>query len=130
MPVKTLVVGCAFIVMHFLCPAQKTTIEKTSSGDKISFSVARETNIYNYVVEGADDSVKFEIIGVIKAKGYSMNTLKYDFLSYEKSYRNYRIKQIDMSGSCVIQMRVANIEIQLPMGPAPKAIAASDTSGG
>jgi len=127
MAAKKILVSLAFLLMLGFGEAQTLHIENTTSGDKIVFSVLRETNIFNYVIEGSDDSLNFEIIGAIKAKGYSMTPLNYDFTAYDKCYRNYLVKQIDISGSCVLQMRGAATKDDRPALPPGKPAEAKHT---
>lgn len=101
-------IACSILFLMLLGPlaAQNLHLEKSGQDDKIVFAVLKEANIYSYVVEGSDDTLNFEIIGVVSAKGYSMAPLNYSFVNYGKSYTNYRVKQIDMNGLCVQQMEV------------------------
>jgi len=102
---KTAIISCAFLFFFDYVFAQNLAIEKTESVDEISFRVTKEVNVSYYVVEGADDSLHFEILGRLNAKGYSIIPVNYDFINYGKECRQYRVKQIDMSGSCIGEMK-------------------------
>jgi hypothetical protein len=126
---KTIAAIFTLLAAPCIIMAQTICVEKTECGDKITLSVPRETNIFSYVFEGADDSLNFEIIGVIKAKGYSMFALSYDFMNYDKSYRNYRVKQINMSGNCLTQTG-GTLNNNYPLENVfPKSTAAKDSAG-
>ncbi len=130
MRIKTIAAGLIFVLLCRCCLAQNLTVEKTWQGDKITFAVLKEANIFNYVIEAGNDSLHFEIIGTLKAKGYSLHPINYDFTSYNKSYSHYRVKQIDMSGSCVWQISKTQPGNLQPTPMPGKSVVAHDTSGG
>jgi len=97
---KTLITVALFLSGLQLM-AQSTVIEKGTDQDRIQFSVSREANIRYYVVEGANDSINFEIINTVPSEGNTVHARTYVFDITEKRFSNYRVKQIDYSGSTV-----------------------------
>jgi hypothetical protein len=81
--------------------AQTAHLQKTEDADAIYFSVDREANICNYVVEGANDSINFVVVATLASQGNTVHPRTYLFENTDARYANYLVKQMDYNGSCV-----------------------------
>ena len=97
---KTLIIS-TLIVACLITKAQTAHLQKKEDRDVIYFSVDREANIRSYVVEGANDSINFVVIATLASQGNTVHPRTYLFENTDVRYANYRVKQIDYSGSCV-----------------------------
>jgi hypothetical protein len=97
---KTLIIF-PLIIACFATNAQTAHLQKTEDGDVIYFSVDREVDIRNYVVEGANDSINFVVIATLSSQGNTVHPRTYLYENTDARYANYLVKQIDYNGSCV-----------------------------
>ena len=104
--------------------SQSATVEKSVDQDRVTFSVSREANIYCYLIEGADDTVNFEIIGKIISTGNSVLPRTYVYDNTDVRYKNYRIKQVDMNRLCVSTQIIYAPRIKRPVEKREKRLQA------
>ncbi len=98
---KTTTISIVFLLLGCLAGAQSLLVQKAGADDEISFAFASEINTAYYVVAAGIDTNAVDIIGRINVKAYGRQKRNYEFVSYDKHYRCYVVKQIDMSGLCV-----------------------------
>ena len=97
--------------------AQPLTQDET--GQHISFKVASEANIRQYVIEASTDSVNFEVIGTLPSKGNTLVPRVYQFTSIT-NYRYYRVKQTDYAGIATAVLQISEpLKLKEPEKPSP-----------
>jgi len=96
----------ALLITSLAAAAQSASLEKLDDRDVINFSVSREANVRNYVIEGANDSTHFEVIGTVASPGNTVHLRNYTYENTDKKFKNYLVRQMDYNGLCTLTQSV------------------------
>ncbi len=75
--------------------------ERTTENIELTWETSSEVNSDKFIIERSSDGRLFQAVGVVNAKGYSYDNIKYtfqdrNFIQNEDYY--YRLKQLDLNG--------------------------------
>lgn len=103
-----------------------TTCSLTSEGatHKLSFTVKSESNIRYYVVEAGRDSLNYDVVATVPARGNTTLSGRYTACSYDTGYRYYRVRQVDITAGNLYSPWVS-----LTAGPKPVHMIPAPVSG-
>src|ERR1035441_5748963 len=86
-------------IAHF---TRSINLDKANDGEEsISFSVSSESNIKCYIIEGSNDNVNYELVITIPCPGNTGMPRRYEFESGLMHYLIFRIKQMDITSTCI-----------------------------
>jgi hypothetical protein len=77
----------------------RVTMQTSNNRTTISFTLPSEANVYQYRIEGSNDSASYEVLGTVKPSGNSVMAITYSYDLYDLDWKYYRIGKVGMNAS-------------------------------